>query len=353
MFGTYAAACRAVGRGGITPEQIRGLSTRDDGIDLEALRADGATLAAAAATAEHVLAAERNAVGMLAAAWQGRSASAATDLLERHCVAAASVVSALNGAADAYERLRGRLARLLEARQEAGVRIADRRAGEHPEWLACSTAVLGGTADGATLARVSAEIAPFVENDVARDWVVAMTSVTDEVAAAYHEAVLVMAERPAVRFEVPSGAVRRSAPLGATRPSSPAPAAAPMPAEPLGAPPAAPAPDFTGVPGAGFDPGVEPPADTIEKSDAAEPDTKPEPKPEPDPELIPEPEPEPEPDPELIPEPEPEPIPGPEPAPEPPPPPLPAEAGFAAEPEPEAEPTPCETAAAALPRVGD
>lgn len=229
------------------------------------------------------------------------------------------------------------------------MRIADRRAGDHPQWLACAAAVLDGAADDAALARVAEEIVPFVAGDVAGDWVAAMTSVTDEMAAAYREAVGAMADRPAVRFEVPSGMVRRAAPLDTTRPPPPAPAAAapamaPVPSDPVGVPPGAPAPDFTGVPGAAFDQGVfdpevKQPADAFEKPDAAEPEPKPEVEPDSQPESQPEPEPEPEPAPPL-------------PEPTPPAEPLPAEAGFAAEPE-AAPPTPCEAAAAALPQLGE
>lgn len=378
-FATYAAACRAVGRGGITPERIRDLFGREDGIDLDALRADAGALASAAGTAAGALSDERTAAGILAAGWRGRSASAATDLLERHCATAAETVSALAGAAEVLERLHGRLARLLETRAEAGVRIAERYAANHPRWLASAAAVLNGSADDAAAAQVLGQVAPFVENDVAGEWVAAMGSVTDGVAAAYQEAVAALTERPALRFEVPSGAVRTDSPAGETPAAVAMQAGVPAAEVPAAEVPAAGVPP-AGVPAAGFvPPAITPdlgtmPADLLGGVDPMPEDANldPEPNPEPDPVGDPEPDPDPDPDPvaELEePDPLPEPVPSAGPAA-----PLPAEAGFPAPetvpesmpetvpapvpesvPEPvsaPAAPTPCETAAEALPLVG-
>ena len=217
-FARYAAACQAVGRGGISAERVHELASGEDGIGLAALQADVAALTSAAADAQAALSAQRTAVGLLAGAWQGRSASAATDLLDRHCATAAGTAAALAEAADVLERLRERLARLLAERQEAGVRIADRRSAERRWWLACSDAVLAGTADGAAHTEVSTRIAQFVDADIAGDWAASVTAVTDAVGAAYRDAATVLAARTKAGFEVPSGAVRSPAPAPMARP---------------------------------------------------------------------------------------------------------------------------------------
>ncbi len=381
-FAVYAAACRVVGRGGITADEIRGLAAREDGIALGALEVDGAALAAGAAAAEEALSAQRNAAGMLAAAWRGRSASAATDLLERQCAAAAGVVATLVEAGEVVQALRGRLARLLEAREEAGVRIVDRRAGEHPRWLAWSRAVLAGTADPATAEAVAAQVGPYVEIDVAGDWVAAMTAVTDAVAAAYREAVTTLADRSAARFAIPSAAIPgvargRGAPgsAGEVHPGAGAAAppgvGAPVPAMTL---PSSDALPFTaGLAAPSGLPAVDPPTAvvrtrrTIPDGDSGQPDPEWEDPASGDDRT------------DAKPAPDSGPAPGaPQPAAVAPPVvappvgPLPAEAGFAALPAEAgfgalpaeagnelppaeagvAEPTPCETAADALPQVG-
>lgn len=382
-FAVYAAACLAVGRGGIAVDRIRELASREDGLSLSALDADAAALGAVAAEAEEALSAERRAAGVLAAAWRGRSGSAATDLVEGQCATAASVLAALREAAEVLERLRGRLARQLEAREEAGVRIADRRAGEHPRWLAWSRAVLDGTADEATAAAVAAQVGPYVETDIAGDWVSAMTAITESVAAAYREALRVLGERPAARFAIPSAPRRTGVPgAGAAAPPGVVPpGAAPQPGAgtqvPIPAPAlASPGPvAFTAGPPALPDlPAFEPPAGVV-TTHGAKPDGDPEP-PDPDdeepfrakhradalpePDLVPEPDPVPDPESDLEPDPVPAPESGPAPVAAAPAPvaapavepvappggPLPAEAGFT-------PPTPCELAAEALPQIGE
>lgn len=369
-FAEYAAACRAVGRGGITVAQIRDLASREDGLVPGALEADVAALGAAAAAAEGALSIERSAIEVLGAAWRGRSGSAASDLLESQCATAGGVFAALTEAVEVLGRLRERLVRLLEAREEAGVRILDRRAGAHPQWLAWSRAVLGGTADDATIAAVAAEVGPYVETDIAGDWVAAMTDVTDSVAAAYREAVAILADRPAARFAIPSaltptlvrggpaaapsGAVQPGAGAVGAVPGAPGPAPAPgsvlEPPDPVPFAPSLPA--LSSLPAGTVATGTENSDGDPELPDpfAEEPEAAP--SPEPDPST------EPDPSPGTAPHSEPAP-PAPQPAPEPvaepveplpveprPAEPLPAEAGFA-------PPTPCEVAAGALPQVGE
>ena len=58
-FARYAAACQAVGRGGISAERVHELASGEDGIGLAALQADVAALTSAAADAQAALSAQR------------------------------------------------------------------------------------------------------------------------------------------------------------------------------------------------------------------------------------------------------------------------------------------------------
>lgn len=212
IFVRYAAACRDVGHVGITSERIRELASREDGVGLAALQSDIAALAAAAGHARSALSEQRTAIGVLGAGWRGRSGSIATAVLEQHCTAAADILHSLVEAADVLERLRGTLSRLLAERDEAGVRIADRRSAERPRWLACSEAVLAGTADGVAVAEVRTRIAPFLDAQVAGEWAGSVSSVSDAVDAAYRQAAIALAGRMPVGFDVPSGLARAPVP---------------------------------------------------------------------------------------------------------------------------------------------
>src|SRR5262249_12863629 len=72
----------------------------EDGMDLGALDADRAALAAAAAAAEDVLHVQSAQLRTLVGAWEGAGGDAAADFLRRHCETASVVVSALRIAAE-------------------------------------------------------------------------------------------------------------------------------------------------------------------------------------------------------------------------------------------------------------
>jgi hypothetical protein len=389
---TYVAACRAVGRpeSGLTAEQVRAWYATEQGLNLAALEADGAAVAAAADAADEGLQAAREGLAILAGAWAGGSGSAAVEFVERHCAAAATVVAGLRDAAEVLNSLRQRLDDLIETKAEAAVRIDDRSAGPRPGWLAGAEAVLSGAPDSAAVQVVSQQIAPWVD-EIRSEWVTAMRSSTESVTTAYAESANRLTARGDPRFEMPAPRSTPDHHSPGAAPQPEAPAAAPQPAPAQWAPQSAPAqsvplaspalPDAGGglaalvaaladalaaAPETGLDVEAEPEEADPEEADPEEDEPViPEPvQPEPEvqtgtgeskePEAQPDPAAEPEPvadaDSEQPEPPAPQPQPQP-PAPETPPPPSPLPLPLAAE-STAADQSPCEIAADELPQVG-
>jgi uncharacterized protein YukE len=239
---TYVAACRAVGRpeSGLTAEQVRAWYATEQGLNLAALEADSAAVAAAADAADEGLQAAREGLAILAGAWAGGSGSAAVEFVERHCAAAVTVVAGLRDAAEVLNSLRQRLGDLIETKAEAAVRIDDRSAGPRPGWLAGAEAVLSGAPDSAAVQVVSQQIAPWVD-EIRSEWVTAMRSSTESVTTAYAESANRLTARGDPRFEMPAPRSTPDHHSPGAAPQPEAPAAAPQPAPAQWAPQSAPA----------------------------------------------------------------------------------------------------------------
>ncbi len=270
---TYVAACRAVDRptGGLTVPAVREWYAAEAGLKLDALDADSAALAAMARTAEESVAVEGEVLATMAQVWQGESGSAAQEFVQRHWTGGAAMVTSLREASAALASLRHDLGALVDAKVEAVMRFDDRRAAEHPIWLAGAEAVLHGRAGREAAAVVNHQIGPYVDDEVGGEWLPAMRAATDSVSAAYDDALLRLADGPAGEFtlpgEVPEWEVGQEPAVG----RSPAVAGPPervlnppsptVPAAPPGAPvgwsggfpamSASPLPDFGGLGGVG------------------------------------------------------------------------------------------------------
>ena len=185
---TYVAAYRALGldTAALSADLVRELWGAEDGLSLSALDADSDALRAVADAADDGVRAQREALTILAEAWQGPAGSAAAERIAQHCAATDGAVAALRDAAAVLGSLRDRLGQLLEAKADAAIRI-DGRAAWGSGLLADAAAVLDGTADGSAAAAVRHRIAPYVEADVQSDWVSAMRAATESVAAAYEQ----------------------------------------------------------------------------------------------------------------------------------------------------------------------
>ena len=252
----YVDGCRAVGyqnvdltaRGG----QVDEWYATEDGLDLAALDADCATLRAAAGAAAEALRIERAGMAVMASAWSGDSGGLASEFVERHCSAGATMVDAMRSAAETCTALRDRLWVLINGKVDTATAIDNRRAGERAGWLAAAHSVTtGASGRDDAVETVKQRIVPYVDSDIRADWVDAMRSAMTSVDAAYDEAARALGAHESVDFAVPTqfgppippppaphSGVARPGPAAMTTPASaPAPAVAPAVA------PAAPAPD--------------------------------------------------------------------------------------------------------------
>ena len=239
---TYVAACRALGVGGagLSAAMVRDLWGAEDGLSLAALDTDSAALQNAADAAEDGLRAQREALALLSEAWRGSAGPVALERVAGHCADSEAAVTALRDAASALGSLRDQLGELLAAKADAAVRI-DGRAG----LLADAAAVVDGTADGSAAEAVRQRIAPYVDADVRAEWVSAMRTATESVAAAYEQSAAKLLEHTAPVGTAPVG----TAPVGAA-PSGPEGAGQPstLPsAGPAGAGPPVSVPDLSGL----------------------------------------------------------------------------------------------------------
>lgn len=224
---TYVAACRTLGVGAaeLSADTVRQMWAAEDGLSLSALDADSAALQRAADAAEEGLRAQREALALLSEAWQGSAGGAAVERLARHCAATDAAVAGLRDAGAVLGALRDRLGHLLAAKADAAVRI-DCRVDAGSGLLADAAAVIGGTADGSAADAVRQHVAPYVDADVRAEWVSAMRTATESVAAAYEQSAARLAEHEPARAAPPVAAP----PAAQAPPAPPAPAGSGGPA---------------------------------------------------------------------------------------------------------------------------
>ena len=199
---TYVAACAAVGRRhpDLTPHLVGEAYFAETGLRLSALDADIRAVASAAAAAEEALRIERQALEILSQGWGGQSGSAAAEFVTRQCAAAAMVTAALHDAAEVLIRLRRSLAVGVDRKVDTTVRIGDRA--DRPVWDGAAESVLRGRAGDPEQAVVTRWIAPYISTDIGGEWLAAMRSGSEAVAAAYRQAATELAELPLPSFEI-------------------------------------------------------------------------------------------------------------------------------------------------------
>jgi hypothetical protein len=206
--GAYVRACHELGyqHPDLTTHaaQMRDWYAQEDGLDLRALNADCAALAAAATAADDALGRQATLMVELAGAWSGGGADAAREFLRRHGQAAATVRDSLRHGADAIIALRDELWRAVDVKVRAVQDIDDRRLAQRGEWLAAAQTVTTGAGDRATASEiVDQQIKPFVDNDIRSDWMAAMHTATASVTAAYDAAIDRLGAEPGAIFGVP------------------------------------------------------------------------------------------------------------------------------------------------------
>ncbi|KAA0118281.1 hypothetical protein CIW51_07185 [Mycolicibacterium sp. P9-22] len=218
----YVRACRRLGHPVPEPAGLHAAYTAEDGLDLQALDDDHRTLAEAVAAVEEAVLLQDQARRALAAAWQGAGAEAAADHLARHAEAAGTAVDGLRATVAALSELRNRLWQLIDTKVGAAQDIEAR--GSRAEWLSASRTVTTGAGDRAGASElVDMQVAPFVANDIALDWVSAMRDTESAIRQAYRDAAAAIAAQAAVVFERP-GLSGPTSVAAEVIPTSPAPA---------------------------------------------------------------------------------------------------------------------------------
>ena len=250
-IGEYVRACHQLGyqHPDLTTHtaQVRDWYAGEDGMQLDALAADAATLTAVAAATDDAVRRQSELLATLSGAWAGQGAGVALDFLMRHQRTAVMASAAVRDAADTLTALRDELWHAIDAKVAATAAVDARQQGQRDVWLAAARAVNTGSGDRATASElVDQHVKPFVDNDVRLDWLDAMRRCSAAVMAAYHGAIARLRATPGAVFEVPGDLgprLRALDPLPA--PAVTAPAAA-VDASPLvvssGTPVAAPAP---------------------------------------------------------------------------------------------------------------
>lgn len=213
--------------------QVHDWYATEDGLDLRTLEADCAALAAAAGSAGQALRLQDDQLTVLTQAWQGGGAQAAREFLLRHGGAAQQAVAAIGRAADTMTALRDQLCRAVDSKVDATERIAMRCAAHRDTWLAAARTVRTGLGDRAAASElIDVQVKPFVDSEIAADWVGAMRSATTAVDDAYRAAITALTDRPVPVFEIPgdlgpSGPSRIGASALAVQPVGPAAGALP------------------------------------------------------------------------------------------------------------------------------
>ena len=276
-----AAALRGYSDADLTrhPGQPGDWYATEDGLDLDALDADAATLRSLAAVAAEALATTRELRTTLTAAFSGAGATAADGFLSRNATAAATVGDRLERTARCYPLLAGQLWRAIDAKVTATCWLAGRWANRRSEWLAAASAVLAGSTDEQSTATVERSVKPFVAESVRGDWLAAMRTAVAAVEQAYRAAVDQLADGAVVRFEIPAdlmpSAPARTSASAAVAAAPPAAAPTTPAAVPVPDTPAAPVPGDTVSPEVPAEPGVSPspPSSAVPPASSTVPDT--------------------------------------------------------------------------------
>ena len=193
--------------------QVRDWFSSEDGMDLGVLDADGAAVQAVAATADDVLARQRDQLAALTAAWQGGGAASAEEFVRRHCDTAAQAAASVRSGAEAVVGLRDALWEAVDAKVAAVIAIDDRRQADRGVWLAAAQTVITGVGDRAAASElIDGQIKSFVDNDIRKDWLAAVRTAIASIGNSYDTAIAELSDTTPIEFEVPGELGPDSAP---------------------------------------------------------------------------------------------------------------------------------------------
>ncbi|MBO0678843.1 hypothetical protein JRC04_15365 [Mycolicibacterium sp. S2-37] len=241
---SYSAACAALGS---TDPGLAGrlheAYAREAGLDLGALDADHAALAAAVETAQEALTVQDGQLLALREAWDGAAADATLEILHRHSDASAQAIAALGAAAESMARLRETLWGIVDAKVDATQSLDARTDGVRGDWLSAAQALTTGTGDRSAASElVDQHVTPFVARDVAADLVAALEDASDAIRRSFDCAIATVHDEPVGTFPSGGGAWSPGAGGPGVGGAAPWTAAGASPAPPVAPPPAPPAP---------------------------------------------------------------------------------------------------------------
>lgn len=266
----YVWACRMLGyhHQDLTghARQVHEWYDTERGLNLRAIANECAALTAAAASVEPVLQLQDRQIRVLSDGWHGSGARASGDFLQRHAISAGHAVTGLRAAASTLAQLSDELRLAVERKVALTQQIEGRHGAQRGMWLAAARTVTTGLGDRSTASElIDQQVKPFVDNEIAGEWLTAMRAATTAVADAYDAALAALRSGPVPVFEIPGSlgpawspsvaprdvaardvAVRDDAPPvgAASAPTVPA----GFTAGPSSAPPWAPAPSWSAPP---------------------------------------------------------------------------------------------------------
>ncbi len=184
-------------------EQVRDWYDSEEGLNLWVLGEDCAMLRAAANATDEAVSRQRALLADLTSAWRGAGAESAAEFLRRHCGAGETVAAAVRMTAERWASLPDELWQLIDRKVATAIGVDDRRLADRPAWLAAAQAVTTGGGDRAAAEVVAQQVMPYVNNDVAVEWLSVMRSTAASIDAAYDAVIDAAAATPAMRFELP------------------------------------------------------------------------------------------------------------------------------------------------------
>lgn len=220
-FTEYVGACRHLGHPYPELARLGEQYAAEQGLELSALEADAAALAALAAAADDAVRQQAELVAGLSDSWLGTGASAALDFLRRHHRSAANVAVALHEAAGALSELREELWRAVDEKVATTLAIDERTVGHRAAWLAAARTVATGSGDRSVASElIEQQVEPFVANDIRGDWLEAVQTGTASVTAAYDAAIARLHAGTQPSFEIPGAWGQWVAPVDQRAPAA-------------------------------------------------------------------------------------------------------------------------------------
>ncbi|MHC9291733.1 hypothetical protein ACRCUN_04655 [Mycobacterium sp. LTG2003] len=225
-FAEYVWACRLLGyhHQDLTghARQLHEWYDTEQGLNLRTIDTECTALTAAAASAEPALQLQDSQIRVLSESWLGSGGRASSDFLQRNGGAARHAVAALRAAASTLAQLSDELRQAVERKVTLTLQIEGRHSAQRGTWLGAARTVTTGLGDRSIASElIDQQVKPFVDNEIAGEWLAAMRSSTTAVADAYDAALSALRSGPVPVFEIPGALGPAWAPAAAARDAAP------------------------------------------------------------------------------------------------------------------------------------